>query len=62
MRDVRAGQQADLREALRAISGPASVEQLSATAVLSVWSVRCRLAERPDWFRCVGGDRWELVG
>ena len=62
MAAIRAGQQADVRAAMRAFSGPASVDQLSAEAVLSVWSVKCRLTERPDWFRCVGGDWWELVG
>lgn len=58
---VRAGQQQDLREVLLAFGGPATAEKLGDEAVLSVWSVNCRLAERPDWFRRVGGDRWELV-
>jgi hypothetical protein len=57
---VRLGQAEDLRAALRR-AGPRTVTELSAEAVLSVWSVKCRLAERPDWFRCVGEDRWELV-
>lgn len=60
MDEVRLGQAEDLRDALRRL-GPATVAGLSAEAVLSVWSVKCRLAERPEWFRCVGGDRWELV-
>lgn len=57
---VRLGQAEDLRDALRRL-GPASVAELSAEAVLSIWSVKSRLAERPEWFRCAGGDRWELA-
>lgn len=60
MADVRRVQAEDVRDALRRL-GPATAERLGEETVLSVWSVKCRLKERPEWFRPRPDGWWELV-
>lgn len=60
MDEVREAQRLDLRDALRRL-GSATVERLSEETVLSVFSVRTRLAERPEWFREGLDGVWRLT-
>ncbi len=56
---IRECQQEDVREALEKL-GPSTVEVISEETMLPVFSVKARLAERPDWFREDRG-RWQLT-
>ena len=60
MDPIREGQRLDLRDALRRL-GPATAERLSEETVLSAFSVKTRLAERPEWFREGPPGTWRLT-
>lgn len=60
MEVVREGQRLDLRDALRRLRA-ATAERLSEETVLSAFSVKSRLAERPEWFREGPAGTWRLT-
>jgi hypothetical protein len=57
---VRFDQQEAIAEALELLGGSATVDEISAAAVLPVWTVRQRAGECPDLF-AADGDRITLM-
>ena len=59
---IRDDQQQDIRRTLELLAERATVEQIAEEVILPAWTVKQRLAERPEWFRSSDeGQTWTLA-